>query len=98
MSEKYDFSTIQKCISLLATSAGCKVSMITIEDLPDKFTKSSPVGLAVYGYEDYFVVHMDGIVEFVPSGDRTVDTDDWIIYLSRLIRNLRTKKKERITL
>ena len=98
MSEEYDFSTIQKYIALLATSAGCKVSMITIEDLPDRFTKSSPVGLAVYGYEDYFVVHMDGIVEFVPSGDRTVDTDDWIIYLSKLIRNLRTKKKERITL
>mgnify|MGYP003146095683 FL=1 len=98
MSEEYNFSTIQRCIALLATSAGCKVSMITIEDLPDKFTKSSPVGLAVYGYEDYFVVHMDGIVEFVPSGDRTEDTDDWIIYLAKLIRNLRTKKKERITL
>ena len=36
--------------------------------------------------------------EFVPSGDRTEDTDDWIIYLAKLIRNLRTKKKERITL
>jgi hypothetical protein len=98
MSEEYNFSAIQMGIALLATSAGCKVSMITIEDLPERFTKSSPVGLAVYGYEDYFVVHMDGIVEFVPSGDRTGETDDWIIYLARLIRNLRTKKKERITL
>ena len=98
MNEEYNFSTIQRCIALLATCADCKVSMITIEDLPDRFTKSSPVGLAVYGYEDYFVVHMDGIVEFVPSGDRTEDTDDWIIYLAKLIRNLRTKKKERITL
>ena len=98
MSEEYEFSALQLGIALLATSAGCKVSMITIEDLPNRFTKSSPVGLAVYGYEDYFVVHMDGIVEFVPSGNRTEETDDWIIYLAKLIRNLRTKKKERITL
>jgi hypothetical protein len=98
MSEEYNFSAIQMGIALLATSAGCKVSMVTIEDLPNRFTKSSPVGLAVYGYEDYFVVHMDGIVEFVPSGDRTEDTDDWIIYLAKLITNFRTKNKERITL
>jgi hypothetical protein len=34
----------------------------------------------------------------VPSGDRTEDTDDWIIYLAKLITNFRTKNKERITL
>jgi hypothetical protein len=98
MSEEYKFSTTQMAVALLATSAGCKVSMITIEDLPNRFTKSSPVGLAVYGYEDHFVVHMDGIVEFVPSGEKTEDTDDWIIYLAKLINNLRTKKKDRVTL
>ena len=98
MSEEYEFSALQLGIALLATSAGCKVSMITIEDLPNRFTKSSPVGLAVYGYEDYFVVHMDGIVEFVPSGNRTEETDDWIIYLAKLLRNFRTKNKERISL
>ena len=98
MSEEYEFSALQLGIALLATSAGCKVSMITIEDLPNRFTKSSPVGLAVYGYEDYFVVHMDGIVEFVPSGNRTEETDDWIIYLAKLIRNFSTKNKERISL
>ena len=98
MSEEYEFSALHLGIALLATSAGCKVSMITIEDLPNRFTKSSPVGLAVYGYEDYFVVHMDGIVEFVPSGNRTEETDDWIIYLAKLIRNFRTKNKERISL
>lgn len=98
MSEEYEFSALQLGIALLATSAGCKVSMITIEDLPNRFTKSSPVGLAVYGYEDYFIVHMDGIVEFVPSGNRTEETDDWIIYLAKLIRNFRTKNKERISL
>ena len=98
MSEEYEFSALQLGIALLATSAGCKVSMITIEDLLNRFTKSSPVGLAVYGYEDYFIVHMDGIVEFVPSGNRTEETDDWIIYLAKLIRNFRTKNKERISL
>ena len=98
MSEEYEFSALQLGIALLATSAGCKVSMITIEDLPNRFTKSSPVGLAVYGYEDYFVVHMDGIVEFVPSGNRTEETDDWIIYLAKLIRNFTAKNKERISL
>ena len=98
MSEEYEFRALQLGIALLATSAGCKVSMITIEDLPNRFTKSSPVGLAVYGYEDYFVVHMDGIVEFVPSGNRTEETDDWIIYLAKLLRNFRTKNKERISL
>jgi len=97
MSEGYEFSTTQMAVAILATSAGCKVSMTTIEDLPDRFTKSSPVGLAVYGYEDHFVVHMDGIVEFVPSGERTENTDDWIIYLARLINNFRTKKKDRVT-
>jgi len=98
MSEEYKFSVTQMAVALLATSAGCKVSMITIEDFPNRFTKSSPVGLAVYGYEDHFVVHMDGIVEFVPSGEKTEDTDDWIIYLAKLINNLRTKKKDRVTL
>jgi hypothetical protein len=98
MSEGYEFSTTQMAVAILATSAGCKVSMITIEDFPDRFTKNSPVGLAVYGYEDHFVVHMDGIVEFVPSGERTENTDDWIIYLARLINNFRTKKKDRVTL
>ena len=98
MSEEYEFSALQLGIALLATSAGCKVSMITIEDLPNRFTNSSPVVLAFYGYEDYFIVHMDGIVEFVPSGNRTEETDDWIIYLAKLIRNFRTKNKERITL
>lgn len=98
MSEEYKFSATQMAVALLATSAGCKVSMITIEDFPNRFTKSSPVGLAVYGYEDHFVVHMDGIVEFVPSGEKTEDTDDWIIYLAKLINNFRTKKKDRVTL
>jgi len=98
MSEGYELSQIQLGIALLATSAGCEVSMVTIEDLPNRFTKSSPVGLAVYGYEDHFVVHMDGIVEFVPSGEKTEGTDDWMIYLSRLIQNFRTKKKDRVIL
>lgn len=97
MREEYEFSTTQMAVALLATSAGCKISMITIEDFPNRFTKSSPVGLAVYGYEDHFVVHMDGIVEFVPSGEITEDTDDWITYLAKLINNLRTKKKDRVT-
>ena len=28
---------------------------------------------------------MDGIVEFVPSGEKSEDTDDWIIHLAELI-------------
>lgn len=84
--EKYEFSVIQKKIALLATAAGCGAGMITIDDFPNRFNKSNPVGLVIEGHEDHrIVIHMDGIVEFVPSGEKSEDTDDWIIHLAELI-------------
>ena len=85
--EKYEFSVIQKKIALLATAAGCGAGMITIDDFPNRFTKSNPVGLVIEGHEDHrIVIHMDGFVEFVPSGEKSEDTDDWIIHLAELIQ------------
>ena len=85
MNEEYAFSKLQEGIALIATAGGCTASMVTKEDFPERFTDDNPVGLVLFQEEEKYVIHEDGIVEFVPSGEKTTDPDEWMPIVASLI-------------
>jgi hypothetical protein len=85
MRKEYALSKLQEGIAMIANAGGWSVAMATKEDLPKRFTDDSPVGLILFQGEEKYVIHEDGIVMFVPSGEKTTDPDDWMPLVASLI-------------